>query len=139
MMRPMAERGGLGFQVIVTAPGLALTADRRRAKQMILNLLSNAIKFSQPGCRVELSAHRTPDKATVIAVADTGIGMSEDQVALALEAFGRVEGSAASDPTGTGLGLPIVKNLIEAHGGKLQILSELNRGTIARLVFPAQL
>ena len=138
MVRPMAERGNLGFQVIVTTPGLALTADRRRAKQMILNLLSNAIKFSQPGCRVELSAHRTADEATVIDVADTGIGMSEDQITLALEPFGRVEGSAASDPTGSGLGLPIVKHLIEAHGGKLQILSELNRGTIARLVFPAQ-
>jgi two-component system cell cycle sensor histidine kinase PleC len=73
-----------------------------------------------------------------ITVADTGIGMSEDQIALALEPFGRVEGSSVSDPTGAGLGLPIVKNLVEAHGGRLQILSERNRGTIARLLFPAE-
>jgi two-component system cell cycle sensor histidine kinase PleC len=87
---------------------------------------------------VELSACRLADGAIAGSIADTGIGMSEDQVALALEPFGRVEGSAASDPTGAGLGLPIVKNLIEAHGGKLQTLSEPNRGTIARLVFPAK-
>jgi two-component system cell cycle sensor histidine kinase PleC len=88
---------------------------------------------------VELAARRMPDGSIGITVADTGIGMSRDQIAVALEPFGRVEGSATSDPTGSGLGLPIVKNLIEAHGGKLQMLSELNRGTIARLVFPPQL
>jgi two-component system cell cycle sensor histidine kinase PleC len=138
MMRPMVDRRGLALHVIAHAPGLTLTADSRRAKQMIVNLLSNAIKFTHPGGKVELAAHQMPDQAVGITVADTGIGMTEDQIALALEPFGRVEGSAAIDPSGTGLGLPIVKNLIEAHGGRLQILSELNRGTIARLVFPAE-
>jgi two-component system cell cycle sensor histidine kinase PleC len=138
MMRPMVDGRGLALQVIGTAPALTLTADRRRTKQMIVNLLSNAIKFTQPGGKVELAAQLMPDGAMGITVADTGIGMTQDQIAVALEPFGRVEGSGVSDPTGTGLGLPIVKNLIEAHGGRLQILSELNRGTIARLVFPAQ-
>jgi PAS domain S-box-containing protein len=136
MMRPMVDGRGLALHVTGSAAGLTLTADRRRTKQMILNLLSNAIKFTHPGGRVELTAHKMPDDATAITVADTGIGMTDDQIAVALEPFGRVEGSAASDPTGSGLGLPIVKNLIEAHGGRLQIRSQPKRGTLARLVFP---
>src|SRR5689334_10338196 len=139
MMRPMVDGRGLALQVVATAPNLMLTTDRRRTKQMVVNLLSNAIKFTQPGGKVELAARLMADGSIGIIVADTGIGMSRDQIAVALEPFGRVEGSATSDPTGSGLGLPIVKNLIEAHGGKLQMLSELNRGTIARLVFPPQL
>jgi PAS domain S-box-containing protein len=137
MVRPMVERRGLGLHVRGMAPDPILTADRRRTKQMILNLLSNAVKFTPGGGRVELAAQRTADRSVAVTIADTGVGMTESQVKLALQPFGRVAGSAAIDPTGTGLGLPIVKNLVEAHGGKLQILSELNRGTIARLVFPA--
>ena len=138
MMRPMVDGRGLALRVNGSAAGLSLTADRRRTKQMIINLLSNAIKFTQAGGRVELAAHRMADGAIAITVADTGIGMSDDQIAVALEPFGRVESSAIKDPTGTGLGLPIVKNLIEAHGGRLQIRSQLKRGTLVRLVFPAQ-
>jgi len=126
----------LALHVTGNAAGLSLTADRRRTKQMVINLMSNAIKFTHPGGRVELAAHRMADGAIAITVADTGIGMSEDQIALALEPFGRVENTAIKDPTGTGLGLPIVQNLIEAHGGRLQIRSQLKRGTLARLVFP---
>jgi two-component system cell cycle sensor histidine kinase PleC len=136
MMRPMVDGRGLSLRVTGNAAGLSLTADRRRTKQMIINLLSNAIKFTHPGGRVELAAHRMADGAIAITVADTGIGMSEDQIAVALEPFGRVESAAIKDPTGTGLGLPIVQNLIEAHGGRLQIRSQLKRGTVARLVFP---
>jgi PAS domain S-box-containing protein len=138
MMRPMVDGRGLALRVTSSAAGLTLTADRRRTKQMIINLLSNAIKFTQAGGRVELAAHRMADGTIAITVADTGIGMSDDQIAVALEPFGRVEGAAIKDPTGTGLGLPIVKNLIEAHGGRLQIRSQLKRGTLVRLVFPAQ-
>ncbi|MEZ5833792.1 MAG: PAS domain-containing sensor histidine kinase [Dongiaceae bacterium] len=138
MMRPMVERRGLALHVSGMAPDPHLTADRRRAKQMILNLLSNAIKFTPGGGRVELTARRLDDQRIAVAISDTGVGMTESQIKLALQPFGRVPGSAAGDPTGTGLGLPIVQNLIEAHGGQLQIVSELNRGTIARLVFPAE-
>ena len=137
MMRPMVDSRGLALRVTGSAADLALTADRRRTKQMIVNLLSNAIKFTHTGGLVEVAAQRMADGAIAITVADTGIGMSEDQIAVALEPFGRVENSSIKDPTGTGLGLPIVKNLIEAHGGRLQIRSQLKRGTIVRLVFPA--
>jgi two-component system cell cycle sensor histidine kinase PleC len=136
MMRPMADGRGLALRVTGSAAGLTLTADRRRTKQMIVNLLSNAIKFTHTGGLVEVAARRMADGVIAITVADTGIGMSDDQIAVALEPFGRVESAAIKDPTGTGLGLPIVKNLIEAHGGQLQIRSQLKRGTLVRLVFP---
>lgn len=136
MMRPMAERGGLRFHVSAS-PIISMTADRLRTKQMILNLASNAIKFTRSGGAVELAAEVASDGAACVVVSDTGVGMTEAEIAIALQPFGRVESSAASDRTGTGLGLPIVKNLIEAHGGRLQIESEPGRGTTARLFFPA--
>jgi PAS domain S-box-containing protein len=136
MLRPMAERSGLTLRVLASAAVL-LSADRLRTKQMVLNLASNAIKFTPAGGAVELAVQPEPDGSICVMVADTGIGMSEAEIAVALQPFGRVESSTASDPTGTGLGLPIVKNLIEAHGGKLHIQSEPGRGTVARLIFPA--
>ncbi len=139
MMRPQADRRGLAFQLSVRQPDLALTGDRRRVKQMVVNLLSNAIKFTQPGGRIDLEAYRGPDGGIVVLVADSGVGMTPEQILLALEPFGRVRGSVAIDPTGSGLGLPIVRNLIEAHGGKLEIVSEPDKGTVARLLFPADL
>jgi len=136
MMRPMVDGRGLKLQVYGTASNLVLTADRRRTKQMIVNLLSNAIKFTHPGGKVELTAQLMPDQAIAVTISDTGIGMTEEQLAVALQPFGRIANPAADDPTGSGLGLPIVRTLIEAHGGRLQIRSEPNRGTVARLVFP---
>ncbi len=136
MVRPMAERARLMFRIAAPSE-ITLTADRLRAKQMIVNLLSNAIKFTPAGGKVELAADRQADGTVVVTVTDTGFGMTKDEITLALQPFGRTGAAEADDPTGTGLGLPIVRSLIEAHGGSLQILSEPSRGTIARLLFPA--
>ena len=137
MMRSLAERRDVILQTTLPPPDLLLSADRRRAKQMVVNLLSNALKFTPGGGKVTLAAQRRADGGIAISITDTGIGMDPDQILLALEPFGRIQGSGVTDPSGTGLGLPIVRNLIEAHGGKLQIHSEPGKGTIARLVFPA--
>lgn len=137
MMRSLAERRDVIFQATMPPSTLRLTADRRRVKQMVVNLLSNAMKFTGGGGKVSLDAQPVADGGVAISITDTGIGMDADQILLALEPFGRIQGSAGADPTGTGLGLPIVRNLIEAHGGKLLIHSEPGKGTIARLVFPA--
>ena len=137
-MRSMADRREVMFQLTPTAADLMLKADRRRVKQMVVNLLSNAMKFTPAGGKVTLGAQRLADGGVAISIADTGVGMDSEQILLALEPFGRVQGAASADPTGTGLGLPIVRNLVEAHGGKLQIYSEPGKGTAARLVFPPQ-
>jgi two-component system cell cycle sensor histidine kinase PleC len=139
MMRPQAERRGLSLHLTLHASQFVITADRRRVKQMVVNLLSNAIKFTQSGGRVDLEAMRAPEGGLAVLISDSGVGMTPDQILLALQPFGRVRGSVTIDPTGSGLGLPIVRNLIEAHGGKLEIVSEPDKGTVARLLFPADL
>jgi signal transduction histidine kinase len=136
MVRPLADRRELSLTMDVPA-GLPLTGDRLRAKQMVINLLSNAIKFTLPGGSIAIAARRTDD-AIELTIADTGAGMTPQEIALALEPFGRTDSAAVNDPSGTGLGLPIVQNLIEAHGGRFEIESVPGCGTVTRLVFPTQ-
>jgi PAS domain S-box-containing protein len=136
MVRPLADGRELSLTIDVPA-GLPLTGDRLRTKQMVINLLSNAIKFTLPRGSIAIAARRIDD-AIELKIADTGLGMTPQEIALALEPFGRTDSAAVNDPRGTGLGLPIVQNLIDAHGGRFEIESTPGRGTVARLVFPAQ-
>jgi len=114
-----------------------LRADARRVRQIVLNLLSNAVKFTPEGGRVELSARLDPDGAIVITVADTGIGMNEDEIVRALEPFVQLDRSGPRRQEGTGLGLPLCKQLIELHDGELHLGSALGEGTVATARFPA--
>jgi len=109
-------------------------------RQMLLNLLSNAVKFTPSGGRIHLAAQAQPGQIR-ISVADSGIGMAPGDIKIALEPFGQVYDGARSGPlsrgqAGTGLGLPLVKSLIELHGGRLEIESRKGEGTTATLVFP---
>ena len=114
-----------------------LYGDELRVKQMMLNLLSNAVKFTPAGGKVDVSVEIWPSGELVIAVADTGVGIAPDMIPVALEPFRQVDGSLARKFEGTGLGLPLVKTLIERHEGRLVIESELNVGTVVRLRLPA--
>lgn len=112
-----------------------LNLDRRAAKQMLINLLSNAIKFTPSGGRVTVSF--APNGAQVtLSVIDTGIGIPTEKLASVLEPFAQVEQELYLSEEGTGLGLPIVKALIEAHDGYLDISSAVGRGTRVSLCFP---
>ena len=115
-----------------------LMGDELRVKQMVLNILSNAVKFTPAGGKVDVTAAIEPSGGLTIAVADTGVGMAPDMIPVALEPFRQVDSSLSRKFEGTGLGLPLVKTLIERHEGKLLIESELNVGTIVRLCFPPQ-
>jgi signal transduction histidine kinase len=112
-------------------------ADRRCVLQMIVNLLSNALKFTEPGSSIVLSVFRRGDGGVSIEVADTGVGMKPEDIPKALAVFSQVDDGHARRHEGTGLGLPIVKSLIELHGGTLSLTSEKGRGTTVRLDFPA--
>ncbi len=117
---------------------IVIWADERAMKQIFLNLLSNAIKFSKDGGKVHIRVTtRQPDFA-VIEVEDQGIGMDTDEQERALQPFGQAKPATTRNYGGTGLGLPITKGLIEAHGGALTILSRLGEGTTVRLVLPTQ-
>ncbi len=113
-----------------------LWADQRAVRQICLNLMSNALKFTPRGGRITLTAATLPDGGQLLAVRDTGPGIPKDELPKVLQAFG--QGSLAHQIAegGTGLGLPIVQNLIELHGGVFELRSELRKGTDAVVIFP---
>ncbi len=110
-----------------------LRADARSLKQILLNLLSNAVKFNEPGGQVIVSSALNDAGSVVIRVKDTGIGMSEEDVATALEPFRQVD--TARKGSGTGLGLPLTKALIEAHHASFSVKSSRNEGTLIEIAF----
>lgn len=110
-------------------PGLWLIADERAIRQILTNLLSNAVKFTLPGGAIRLFGEALPGGGLALGVEDTGIGMTEAGIAVALEPFGQVQHHLNVDSGGTGLGLPIVKALVEAHGAVFRIESTPNKGT----------
>ncbi len=111
-------------------------ADLTRLRQVVLNLLSNAIKFTPSGGKVTIAANARED-AVMISVADTGIGMAEQDIPRALEPFGQISNALTRTHEGTGLGLPLSKSLIELHGGHLEISSAPNAGTTVTVTLPA--
>ena len=110
--------------------------DERLVRQMLFNLLSNALKFTPRGGRVLVSSWRRNDGGVTLEVADTGIGIPKGKQAGVLEPFRQAHDHMKQGKGGTGLGLPIVKSLIELHGGRIELGSEEGRGTAVRLEFP---
>ena len=111
-------------------------ADGRRLKQILLNLLSNSAKFSNEGGEISLRVSMQSDGEMIITVTDSGIGMDDREVAIALSKFGQVEGSWSRKYEGTGLGLPLTIKLVEAHGGTFSIESKKNAGTKVTIKLP---
>ena len=112
-----------------------LRADERRLRQILLNLLSNAVKFTPSGGSVKVAVLWNSD-GIAISVADTGIGMAPEEIAIALERFGQIDSRLSRRYTGTGLGLPLTKHLVELHGGTLNVASEAGKGTSITALFP---
>jgi signal transduction histidine kinase len=113
-----------------------IRGDELKLRQVLLNLLSNAIKFTPEGGRVNVRLELAPNGELVIAVSDTGIGMSPDEITIALEPFGQVDNGLAKGYEGTGIGLPLAKRLVELHGGKLAVESVKDAGTTIRINLP---
>src|SRR4029077_14216313 len=110
----------------------------RAMKQIFLNLLSNAIKFSKEHGRVYVRLIAENPSIAVVECEDCGIGMNEEERERALQPFGQAKPATTRNYGGTGLGLPITKGLIEAHGGKFAIESRAGQGTIARISLPTE-
>ncbi|MEO5336291.1 MAG: ATP-binding protein [Magnetospirillum sp. WYHS-4] len=135
LVRERAHRGDVALRSEIASDLPAIAVDQRRIKQVLLNLLSNAIKFTPQGGQVRLESYR--DKESVVfAVVDTGIGMTESEVAVALRPFGQVDSQLARKYEGTGLGLPLAKSLVELHGGSLTVISRKNVGTTVTVRLP---
>ncbi|HUJ47859.1 MAG TPA: ATP-binding protein [Rhizomicrobium sp.] len=136
LVEAQAAESGLALSLDVES-GLSLTADERAIRQILTNLLSNAVKFTPRGGCVLLFAQRTVDGGVVLGVEDTGVGMSPDGVTRAMQPFGQVEQTMAVEHRGTGLGLPIVKALVEAHGATFHVDTRPGEGTRVWAEFPA--
>ncbi len=138
LIRHRAQEAEIKLTVEKPPPGMRLRADELRLKQILLNLATNAVKFTPAQGRVTIRAGCRRDGAPYIEVADTGIGMRQDDIPLALTPFAQVENFMTRKHEGTGLGLPIVNALVELHGGRLLISSTPGTGTAVTAVFPRE-
>jgi signal transduction histidine kinase len=136
MVWPTAERTGVRLEQSIAPDVGGLRANERMVKQILLNVLSNAVKFA-PGGEVSLSAHVARNGVLAIEVADTGIGMSAADIAVALTPFGQIANAITRTQAGTGLGLPLAKAMTEMLDGTLSVRSETGCGTVVTLRFPA--
>ncbi len=131
-----ATAAGLAITKDAAPAGIVLRGDRRRVAQVLINLLANAVKFTPAGGHVTVRTSCDID-GFAISVSDTGIGIAPEDIPKALDRFGQVENSLVRKYDGTGLGLPLAKQLMELHGGTLSIDSMLRVGTTVTVRFPA--
>jgi two-component system cell cycle sensor histidine kinase PleC len=136
----MIESLAAKFDVAVVnevLPDVSLLAVERMVRQILINLVGNAIKFTPAGGQVRLSGRRLADGGYALAVADNGVGMTEEEIAQALTPFGQIANMMSARHTGTGLGLPLAAAMMELHGGRLAVSSAPQCGTTVTLTFPA--
>ena len=133
-----ARERGIEVRLNVPADLPRLLADATKLRQILINLMSNAVKFTEAGGKVQVSAGNDADGGMTIAVRDTGIGMTPNEVAVAMQPFGQVDNSLARRHEGTGLGLPLALGLVELHGGSLRVDSTRGRGTTVYVWMPKE-
>lgn len=114
-----------------------IVGDSNRIEQVIKNILSNAVKYSEEGASVKVSLH-SEGRYHIVTVQDTGMGMPKEDQARIFERFYRVDKARSRAMGGTGLGLAIAKEIVEIHGGRIEVESELNVGTIFSIYLPVQ-
>ncbi|WP_150288552.1 sensor histidine kinase [Rhabdaerophilum calidifontis] len=136
LMELKATSRNLRVETAFTAGMPRLWADERAIRQITLNLLSNAIKFTPPGATIRIKVGWTQAGGQYLAVQDNGPGIPEDEIETVLSTFGRGSRAIKNADQGSGLGLPIVKSLVELHGGAFRLLSRPREGTEAIAIFP---
>jgi PAS domain S-box-containing protein len=136
LVQNLAIQNELTVRVDVPQDIPFLFADERGVRQVLVNFLSNAIKFTPKGGDVAVSARLEPDGALALAVVDTGIGMARDDIPQALSPFQQLEGSHGRRYEGTGLGLSLIKAMLDLHEGALHVDSKLGAGTTVTATFP---
>ncbi|MGH7112216.1 MAG: PAS-domain containing protein [Stellaceae bacterium] len=139
--RVLRERAASRRIAILTefaAEDVVIRADERAIKQVFLNLLGNAIKFSHESGAIRLRVAQEERESAIVEIEDHGIGMTVEEQERALEPFSQAQATTTKIYGGTGLGLPITKGLVEAHGGRLTITSRPGHGTTVRLALPTE-
>jgi signal transduction histidine kinase/CheY-like chemotaxis protein len=135
-VEPLAQAKGIKTRSQAGAAG-TIVADRGKLKQMLLNLVSNAIKFTPEGGRVSIAGRRT-DGFVEIAVADTGIGIAEEDLDRIFQEFHQLDSGPDRQQQGTGLGLALTRRFAELHGGRIEVRSKREGGSTFTLVLPVE-
>jgi two-component system cell cycle sensor histidine kinase PleC len=133
----MASEAHVDLKIDVALDLPSIRGDATKLKQIFMNILSNALKFTPASGIVDVIAHRSASGGVIVAIRDSGLGMTEQEIDVALTPFGQVDAGRSRWREGTGLGLPIAKALIDLHGGLLEIRSKKGSGTDVVMAFPA--
>jgi signal transduction histidine kinase len=133
--RPLAERKRIAIQLEPIADELQLTGDRELMEYACYNLLTNAVKYSPRDTEVSVTARKV-DGHIRIAVKDQGIGMDQKEVKQIFQKFYRTKRAEESGEAGTGIGLSIVQQIVEQHGGQIDVISQPGIGSCFTLVLP---
>jgi len=138
MVKPKADSRNVTLENLAALDLPPLLAEQLAVKQILINLLTNAVKFTKEGGSVKLTSAFSEKGELILSVTDTGIGMREEDIEKALSAFGQIDGDLSKKESGTGLGLTLVKQLTELHGGYIVVESEVDKGTTVHVHFPAE-
>ena len=136
LMQPQANREQVIVRSNLPSSVPPVVADRRSMRQIALNLVSNAVRFTPAGGQIIVSTSYSPEGDVVVRFRDSGIGMSEDEIEIAMMPFQQVNPGNRRRGEGTGLGLPLTKAMVELHGGSFEIHSKLDHGTTVTLRLP---
>jgi signal transduction histidine kinase len=138
MFRQDAARAGLRLSFQVPDAPLTVEADAKLLRQVSINLLGNAIKFTPQGGAITISMAYDVSKGCRVSFADTGIGIAEEDIGRVYLPFIQVENVFSRKHPGSGLGLAIVKQIVELHGGRIEIESSLGQGTTVHVILPPE-
>ena len=134
---PTATEGGVTLESRLDPDLPTVKGDPAKLRQVFGNLISNAIRFTPRGGSATLEASAGTGGGASVRVRDTGLGMTADEIAVALMPFGQVDATRSRWREGAGLGLPIAKALVQLHGGRLEIRSAKSLGTEVTVTLPA--
>jgi signal transduction histidine kinase len=137
-LRPVVGEKLIQIQVGSVDPGLTAWADRDRIAQVLTNLIANAMKFTPVQGQVVISAHRRSSLWAEVSIADTGSGIPLEEQEKIFDEFYQISRSGREKSQGVGLGLAISKDLVEMHGGKIWVESEISRGSTFHFTVPTR-
>ncbi len=135
-VRNLCDQQGVEIALLQPGDGPVVTGDRRRLQQLFYILIDNALRYSKPGDRIGVNVVEDGDTAKVL-VTDSGVGIDDDELPHIFERFYRGEHAQDIFPEGSGLGLPMAKSIVDAHGGGISIDSRSGGGTTVCVNLPA--
>jgi signal transduction histidine kinase len=137
MLSPLAARKNMHLNLIQEGKPVPVLVNGTKISKVFNNLIENAVKYCQPGARIEVRISRTPEKV-LVSVQDDGPGICPSDLNTLFTPFHRTRARALSEEQGTGLGLAIAKHVVDLHGGRIEVESQVGKGTTFHVSLPAQ-